>query len=350
MTPRTQIKAEILLDSIGAGGCAPRLTTWLLTIPRFALAELNTHRAFSRNCPSSRAIPVMKRIWMSITDLCRPVAWGLDKPGMQAGEEATGLRLWGAKAIWRIASLCAVVCAFLMVKLGVAKQVANRLLEPYVWVTDLVTTTQGGLENFLALRADASADPNMQALAYQMLRLYNASTPQALQPGEWHIPFGDRMPDGLTRDERIKVAVARCARVSYDNFEGSFDVQKDFALHDRLAASGHWSSFEHIAQVPDQESRQIVTAPGIPPEELAGLRDLIDQSKADPDFTIVTNYEVNWVTLNTLLGGNLPGWIQLRKTYPNEFRKDARVTCVNATQIPQADPTSPKMSLIAEEG
>lgn len=321
----TQIKAQILLDSVGADNSAPRLTTWLLTIPRFVLAELNTHRAFSRNCPSSRAIPVMKRLWMTLTDLCRPVEWGLDKPGMQAGAQATGLRLWLAMAVWRAASLCAVVCAFCMVKLGIAKQVANRILEPYVWVTDIVTTTQEGLENFLALRADASADPNMQALAYQMLRLYNTSLPQVLQPGEWHIPFGDRMPEGLTWDERIKVAVARCARVSYDNFEGAQDVRKDFALHDRLAASGHWSSFEHIAQVPDPKDRQVVTAPGCPPEEVEHLLALINEAKLDPEFAIVTNYAINWESVSPVLAGNLPGWIQLRKTYPNELRRDARV-------------------------
>jgi len=284
----TRIQARILLDSITGSPTVPRLTTWLLTIPRYLLAELNTHRAFSRNCPSSRAIPVHKRMKMVVHDPASPAAWGLDKPGMQAGADATGFRLKMAKATWRLSSLVAVVFAGIMLRLGIAKQVSNRILEPYVWVTDLVTTTQEGLENFLALRADGSADPGMQALAYEMIREFNDSVPQVLLPGEWHIPFGSRMPPGLTWDEQIKVAVARCARVSFDSFDGVNDVNKDFALHDRLAEQGHWSSFEHIAQVPPATFGRILE-----PNE----------------------------------GGNLGfGWIQLRKTYPGERRADGRVS------------------------
>lgn len=274
------IKAEILLDSIGAYGLAPRLTTWKLTFPRFILAEVNTHRMFSRNYPSSRAIPVLKRIGMVVHDPVVPIEWGLDKPGMQAAEKATGLRLWLARTTWRLASLGSVLAAWVMVKLGIHKQIANRLLEPFVDVTGLVTATQVGWENFFSLRAEGAADPHIQALAYQMLELYNASTPTPLNPGEWHVPFGDQMDPGLTWDEKIKVAVARAARVSYNSFDGG-DVQKDFKLHDRLAQQGHWSAFEHIAQVPHADQ---------------------------------------YVPL-----GNLPGWLQLRKTYPNECRTDGRV-------------------------
>jgi thymidylate synthase ThyX len=326
------IKAEILLDSIGADGSAPRLTTWKLTFPRFILAEVNTHRMFSRNYPSSRAIPVLKRMGMVIHAPVMPIEWGLDKPGMQSSAKATGIRLWLAKATWRAASLAAVAAAFCLVKLGIHKQVANRILEPFVEVTGLVTATQVGWENFFALRAEGSADPHVQALAYQMLALYNTNTPQVLQPGEWHVPFGSMMEPGLTWDERIKVAVARCARVSFNSFDGEDTPAKDAKLHDRLAASGHWSSFEHIAQVPESGARTLVTAPGCPPEELERLRKHIDEAKADPDYTIVCNYDVNWASLQPLMGGNLPGWVQLRKTYPNECRKDPRVQFGDTTK------------------
>ena len=283
------IKAEILLDSIGFNNCAPRLTTWLLTMPRFILAEFNTHRALSRNCPSSRAIPVEKRIDMVLSDPVIPIEWGMNSEQMQAKVIATPEVARDAEIIWRNASQDAVAHAKQLVALGIHKQIANRLLEPFVEVTVLATGVQDGWENFFALRADDAADPHIQRLAYAMLELYNSHVPQILQPGHWHIPFGDDMPEGLSFDDQIKIAVARAARVSYNNFDGSRSIMKDFVLHDRLADQGHWSSFEHIAQVPSL---------AIPSE--------FDNPKS-------------------LKFGNLPGWFQLRKTYPNEYRTDPRV-------------------------
>ncbi len=280
------IKAEILKDSIGADGSAPRLTTWLLTFPRFILAEINTHRAFSRNYPSSRAIPVKKRIDMVLNEPVVPIEWGLDRPGMQANEVADFDTEIQATDSWMRARDAAVEAALELIKLGIHKQIANRLLEPFVTVTGLVTSTQVGLENFFALRADEMADPHIRKLAFMMLEAYNSSKPTVLKPGEWHIPFGDRMPEDLTWDDKIKIAVARAARVSYNNFDGSSDIEKDFKLHDTLAASGHWSAFEHIAQVP--------------------------HPKVDSSARIKYS-------------GNLMGWTQLRKMYGNECRKDPRV-------------------------
>ena len=273
------IDAKILLDSRSEK--SPRLTTWLLTMPRFCLAEFNTHRAISKNCPSSRAIPVEKRIEMALADPVIPIEWGMNSENMQShtlADPATSIR---ARVVWLGARDAAVASARAMVNLGIHKQIANRILEPFIEVTVLATGSQAGWENFFALRAEEAADPHMQKLAYTMLDLYNASTPTQLSPGEWHIPFGDAMPENLSWEEKIKVAVARAARVSYNNFDGSQDPMKDFKLHDRLASSGHWSAFEHIAQVPNG---------------------------------------------NDYLLSNLGfGWVQLRKTYPNELRTDLRV-------------------------
>ena len=47
--------AEVLIDSVNPAG--QRLTTFVLRFPRFVLSEFNTHRMFSRNASSSRAIP-----------------------------------------------------------------------------------------------------------------------------------------------------------------------------------------------------------------------------------------------------------------------------------------------------
>lgn len=289
------IKAEILMDSIGDSESAPRLTTWLLTFPRFILAEVNTHRLFSRNYPSSRAIPVAKRIQMVYNEPVIPIEWGLDRPGMQSKELASPEVARKAEAIWKEASRQAISAAEGLTALGIHKQIANRLLEPFVEVTGLVTSTQLGWENFFALRAENAADPHIQALAYKMLEIYNASKPKTLQPGEWHIPFGDRIPEELDSEQKMKVVVARAARVSYNNFDGTSDFEKDFKLHDSLAKSGHWSAFEHVAQVAPDE--------------------LFDEATSTQALLRAHG-----------MGGNFgSGWIQLRKLYDNECRKDPRV-------------------------
>lgn len=300
------LKATILKDSIGKEGSAPRLTTFLLEFPRYILAEFNTHRMFSRNAASSRAIPVSKRLEMVAQDPVIPVEWGLDQPGMQAPKLAEGETLVAAVHIWENACRDAASHARKLADLGISKQIVNRLLEPFVSVQVLMTSTARGLENFFALRADPKPDPAMRALAGLMLWNYNNHTPEPLAPGEWHIPFGDDMYPDLPEEVRLKVAVARAARLSYNNFDGSRSLEKDLALHDQLAKDGHWSSFEHCAQVMPTEGIIV----GRTLYRGASHTDLAGNRRGAPPVS---------------LSGNLPGWVQLRKTYPNECRRDDRV-------------------------
>ena len=300
------IQAKILRDSIGRDSSAPRLTTFLLEFPRCILAEFNTHRAFSRNAASSRAIPVLKRLSMVADDPVIPIEWGLDQPGMQATQLATGETLSRAMDIWKAACHAAMGAALEMHTLGISKQIANRILEPFTFVQVLMTSTAIGMENFFALRADTKPDPFMRVLAYHMLHVYNNSIPEELCPGEWHIPFGDDMYPDLDLESRLKVAVARAARLSYNNFDGSRSLEKDLALHDQLAKDGHWSSFEHCAQVMPTEGIIV----GRTLYRGASHTDLAGNRRGAPPVS---------------LSGNLPGWVQLRKTYPNECREDPRV-------------------------
>ena len=276
------IEAKVLLDSIQSSG-GERLTTFMMTLPRCLLAEANTHRALSKNAASSRAIPVLKRMNMVEVTPFIPVEWGLDKAGMQATAIATPEVAAEAEAIWLEMRDHMLDGAKRLSDLGIHKQIVNRLLETFTYVTVLITGVEAGWQNFFSLRAEFHADPSLRALVFKALAAYNASIPQVLAPGEWHIPFGDNIPAGLTPEERIKVVVARAARTSYNNFDGTSDMVKDFALHDILADNGHWSAFEHVAMVPDESSQR------------------------------------------PLLSGNLTGWVQLRKLYPNEFRRDSRV-------------------------
>jgi thymidylate synthase ThyX len=149
--------------------------------------------------------------------------------------------------------------------MGVTKQLCNRLLEPFLYHTIIATATEW--ENFIALRAHNQAEIHIQDAAFKILEALNNSKPKLLQPGEWHIPFGDNINEDKLADiyysqqlespieAAIKIAIARCARVSYMNFEGKDDYVADIKLFDMLKESGHMSPFEHVAQALDSSQQ-----------------------------------------------------------------------------------------------
>lgn len=235
--------ARVLADSISPLG--KRLTTLEVTFPRFMLPEFNTHRVFSRNSASSRAIPVSKQLAKVSDDPFVGEHWGINQPGMQAAEELNGRDRDEAIAIWRKASRQMVEAASELNKIGVHKQRANRLLEPFMWHTVIVTATEW--ENFFALRANADAQPEIRDAAVAMRDALDTSQPISLGYNEWHTPL--IQPEELfSLSDRIKVSVGRCARVSYLTHEGTRDPAKDIELYERLVASGHMSPLEHVAR------------------------------------------------------------------------------------------------------
>lgn len=238
------IKSEIICDSIGRHG--QRITSFICTYPRFIHSEIMTHRVFSRNAASSRAIPITKMIDEIKKCPARPVYWGRNQKGMQAHEALSTDEARRAIALWDTAAKTNIQFVQQMIDLGVHKQIANRLLEPFAHMVTLITATD--FDNFFSLRADPDAQPEFQVLAFRSLDAYLNSTPKPLEVGEWHLPFGDRMPNGLELAERLKIATARAARISYKTFDGKIDPVEDYRLHDQLAQGGHWSPFEHAAQ------------------------------------------------------------------------------------------------------
>jgi thymidylate synthase ThyX len=238
-------KANILLDSIGENG--KRITTWELSYPRFVHAELMTHRVFSRNSSSSRAIPVNKMLERIVNDPATPVWWGKNQAGMQAREELTGEVLEAVQKIWLEARDLMVQKASELNNLGLHKQIANRLTEPWMFITVILTATE--FDNWFKLRCHPDAQPEIKYLADMMFSAYQANCPQKLHYGEWHIPMLKAEESELSIDEKLAISTARCARVSYMNHDGTnSNVEKDKGLHDSLASSGHWSPFEHCAQ------------------------------------------------------------------------------------------------------
>jgi hypothetical protein len=236
--------AKILLDSLAPSG--HRLTTLEITFPRFVLAEFNTHRQLSRNSASSRAIPVERMLQRVMEDPVLPVWWGRNQKGMQAEGEIEPAERGSAIATWLCCRDDAVKHVKHLLALDVHKQIANRLLEPWLWHTVIVTATEW--QNFFALRCHPDAQPEMRRIAEMMRNLYYSQEPQRVPAGWWHLPLtgfpGDEALDG---DDLRKVSMARCARVSYLTHDGTRDVEADLALCERLVSAGHLSPSEHQA-------------------------------------------------------------------------------------------------------
>lgn len=239
---------KILADSLGPNNA--RLTTWELTYPRMVHSEMLTHRLFSRNSASSRAIPVEKMIERVQKDPALPIYWGKNQAGMQAREELRGDELLKVKEEWLAARDQAVVNAKSLMELGLHKQIANRLLEPWMYITVILSATE--FDNWFRLRCHPDAQPEIGWVAKEMKKQYDESFPECLQEEDWHLPlidFDDYVVGKLDNDTLKKVSVARCARVSYLTHDGRRDYQEDVKLHDRLLQSGHMSPFEHVACV-----------------------------------------------------------------------------------------------------
>lgn len=272
------ISASIIKDSINSN-TDDRLTTFVVTFPRFINAEVLRHRMLSFNSASSRAIPSKKLIADVMENPAVPVFWGKNQAGMQAYEELDDVDMkhyvWvtdpqarfsdklisdreQAKRWWLDARDRALDYVKVLSELGLHKQIVNRITEPWQNITLIISGTEW--QNFFKLRASAYAQPEFKELAYIMLELYNNNIPIVRTPdvssrwfsekihnGDWHLPYESNMPPGILPLEKIQISVARCARVSYLTQDGTIDKEKDFELYDRLTTSGHFSPCEHVA-------------------------------------------------------------------------------------------------------
>lgn len=236
------IEAKVICDSIANG---IRLTTLELNYHRYIHSEVMTHRMFSRNASSSRAIPVKRMLEQVKNNPAMPIHWGKNQPGMQAKEEITSKG--DAIRAWECASDITAYWAECLNKLEVHKQISNRILEPFQWIKVIVTATEW--DNFFKLRLHPDAQPEIQELARCMKVAMDNSVPQVINHGGWHLPYITARDTKETSIENyIKMSVARCARVSYMNHDNTTpDIEKDLELADRLLEAGHMSPFEHQA-------------------------------------------------------------------------------------------------------
>jgi hypothetical protein len=252
MTAKVNFATATLVEATRWGDT----TIWTIELryQRFIHSELMTHRDLSRSASSSRAIPVRKQLAQVWSDPAMPNHWGKNQPGMQAKEQLTGWRLAAGKLLWKAAgrTMCAVV--WLLDKLGAHKQWANRLLEPWQYITVLVTSTRW--DNLFALRLHPDAQPEFYSLAAAIRQemdnaIETGQVRQASHTSPWHMPYTTvKERQELPVRQLLKISAARCARVSYLNHDGSHSSKDaDFALHDRLVESKpeHASPTEHQA-------------------------------------------------------------------------------------------------------
>lgn len=236
------ITVQILKDSITENGS--RVTTFELEYPRYILSELNTHRVFSRNTASSRAIPLDKMIDSILTTNNIPM-WTENKSGMQGELIKDTEKLLAVNSVWFSARLQAIKHAKQLHALGVHKQNFNRLLEPFQTVKTILTATE--FDNFFKLRCHKDAMPEIRVLAELMRDEYNDSTPKLLKAGEWHLPYIEDDSD-LDLETQKRISVSCCAQVSYRKLDTT--PEKALQIYERLVKSEicHYSAFEHICR------------------------------------------------------------------------------------------------------
>jgi hypothetical protein len=279
--------AKVICDSIYKGS---RLTSIEVTFPRPFLAEFNTHTRLSRNSASSRAIPVWKRLIAVLENPYIPNSFGVNKAGMQAGDELSPEDRERVRQNWLFGRDMAVLQAYALTggrkeilsgiknletiavaerlcdkieQLGLDhdvrvrlptldkalhKQHANRVVETYSFHT--VITTASHWRNFFGLRASKMAQPEACDFALAMARAMQASSPRKLEQGEWHLPYV-REEDYSEDSNQIILAHAsagKCARTSYLTHDGRRSIDEDVKLAMGLLTNGHMSPFQHPAR------------------------------------------------------------------------------------------------------
>jgi thymidylate synthase ThyX len=289
------ISARIIADSISAAGV--RMVTMELEYPRFFLAELNTHRMLSKNSASSRAIPVSRMIELIDENPAMPVHWGQNQAGMSAKMELSELHRDAVKSAWIAAKDMALTFVRVLNSVGLHKQVANRIAEPWQRMKTVISGTEW--DNLLWLRDHEDAQPEFAELARCVRLAMEQSKPVLLQRGEWHLPYiksehingwlryYDSNGDELSLTDAIKISTSCCAQVSYRRLDESRD--KALAIYDRLIGADrkHFSPFEHQAM------------PIAAEHVFEGFQQITGVSHIDKK--------------GNLWSGNLRGWVQHRK-------------------------------------
>ena len=307
------ITAKILAYSISPNG--QKIVSWELEYPRFIHGEFMTHRLFSRNAASSRAIPVKSMLEQIRNKPAMPVHFGLNQPGMQAKEECFAdvdfneyhagewRNSYDPAEAWQVAAESACMIAEAFSDAGYHKQIVNRLIEPFQTMKTVMTATC--MDNFFWLRNHEDAQPEIKELARLMWEALQSEDPVTLEPGDWHVPyFGEGYwlkGCGIPLEDALAISSSCCAQVSYRRLDDT--LEKAQMIFQRLVESEpvHASPFEHQA-----------TPMNNPDYEGMILKRFMDDEVGcfDDGVTHTDRNGNNW-------SGNFIGWIQFRQTIPN---------------------------------
>lgn len=289
------ISAKVIADSIGNHGI--RITSFELEFPRIILAEFNTHRMFSRNAASTRAVPLSKQLEYLSKDFFKPTPFTKNKPGMASNEAAE--KQSEASSFWNCAMESAKTAVSALNDIGISKQHAGRIIEPFSFIKVVCTSTD--YANFFHLRRHPDAQPEIHELAEKMWNVREASTPNLLSVGEWHLPYIDSFrlqtrsglfyragEDVIDLETAKMISASLCAQVSYRKADES--IEKAKSIYARLVESKpcHSSPMEHQATPMDYSPDQELWAAGV---------------------THVNQYDK--------FSGNFRGWIQMRHLIPD---------------------------------
>lgn len=306
MSKNDSIEVKVLAHSISEDD--KEIVTFELVYPRAIHSEIMTHRVFSRNGASSRAVPIMSTIDMVRQAPAMLSRYGANQAGMQdKGLEYDqpitykGKTYDTARDLWSQQAKEVASMAKAWADAGYHKQVANRILEPFTKMKVVLTTTE--LENFFWLRDHTAADPTFDELAQDMRSAYNKSIPTLLRKDDWHVPYynkgqwievGDTGKDvhGVTLKEALDISVSCCAQVSYRKLDDS--LEKAERVISRLNLGG-----EDLSE-PAHSS----------PAEHQGTP-IINHREFDGYFK---PGETAWHRDLGMMSGNLAGWIQYRQT------------------------------------
>lgn len=326
-----EITAEVVADSLAP--CGARLMTQVWTINRDIQAEVNTHKMLSKSSASSRAIPPARMIQNILSDPFVPLVWGTNQAGMQAGVPLEGEAKTEAERDWlRIRDIVIKEAMFFQAKHNLHKQIVNRLVQPWMMTKIIISGTDW--DNLFGLRCHPAAEPHFQKVAYAARNAMQASTPRQLKAGMWHLPFVDKAAKddpvhGIAGEVLYKVAMARCARVSYLNHEGKFDVDSDVALFEKLVGQDpkHAAPSEHIAQALDwpkwyldldDRTNEVFKESGF---TVRSLRESVvgRRNKRRKELKAPNQGDLyDEACLGELQSGNYLGFRQYRKTLKNE--------------------------------
>lgn len=344
------LKATVIADSISSV-TGKRITTFELEFPRIILAEFNTHNALSKNASSSRAIPVPTMLKQVRENPAFPARFGAANTGMQDNGLHDGLieiyndylgdvEAYGAEDAWRMAGQMAAELAESFHNAGYAKQICNRLIEPFQMMKVVMTATE--LNNFFWLRDHSAADPTIAVLARLIKEAFDASTPVVLLPGEWHVPYYnsgywkpyitsevepyiDVDAFGHSLEHALVISASCCAQVSYRKLDDT--IEKARGVVARLNLQGeepdqpvHASPLEHQA-TPISESDRLFHMESVPSEfDAYAPRFRVGKTnifgRPDTWQEGITHMDRD----GTLCSGNLKGFIQHRQLVPNHVK------------------------------